>query len=74
MNSRKRLLQLTFAHLSIVTSLSLAALAVLDDINPRMGFARRAYVVPLAAILCVSATAMGVSAIAGQRGNEGDAL
>ena len=60
---RIRHVRLIAAHLGIVSSLVLATLAVLDDINPRMGFLRSGFATAIVFATTVSTLFLGISEI-----------
>ena len=55
--------RLAAAHVAVVSSLVLAVLVVLDDINPRMGFLRCWISLATAAAAVLSALVLGIGEI-----------
>lgn len=60
---KKRFAEIIFAHIAVVSVLVLATLAVLDDINPHMGFLRRSFALPVSIAAGMSALLLGVFGI-----------
>ncbi|MBP5787498.1 MAG: hypothetical protein J6Y19_06765 [Kiritimatiellae bacterium] len=69
---KKEKFRIAMAHVAIVSSLTLAVLLVLGDINPRMGFMRCGLSLATAAVSICSAIYFGVGEIVRHaRGAEG---
>lgn len=57
---KKKSFRLAVAHVAVASSLALAVLLVLDNINPRMGFLRTVLSLATAAASLLSALVFGI--------------